>query len=131
MPTPPPNLTRLIKLLMLTQSDQDFEALAALRKANAMLAAQNMNWEEFITNRITWREERKDPDSKKESKPKGKLYTDEDEINEYFDTLLTTVSPNDSFFEFIQSVHEWWMDKGFLTERQYEVIKSAARRRAA
>lgn len=39
---------KLTKVLMLTQSDQDGEALAAIRAANAMLARSGQNWEGFL-----------------------------------------------------------------------------------
>lgn len=39
---------RLIKLLQLSQSPNDCEALAAIRKANAILAKENMDWRQFF-----------------------------------------------------------------------------------
>lgn len=40
---------KLIKLLQLTQSPNDFEALAAIRKANEILRRGNIDWEKFLT----------------------------------------------------------------------------------
>lgn len=41
---------KLAKVMQLTQSPIDGEALAALRMANAMLAKVNLNWAELIKN---------------------------------------------------------------------------------
>ena len=38
----------LIKMLGMTASSHDGEALVAIRKANALLAESNMNWHEFL-----------------------------------------------------------------------------------
>lgn len=40
---------RLTKLMQLTSSDNDYEALAALRKANLILGRSNFSWSEFIS----------------------------------------------------------------------------------
>lgn len=39
---------KLIKILQLTQSPNDYEALSAMRKANAILAAAGHNWETYM-----------------------------------------------------------------------------------
>ena len=41
-------LKRIIKLLNLTQSDNDAEALSAIRKVNEMLITRNITWSELI-----------------------------------------------------------------------------------
>ena len=38
----------IVKLLALTQSDSDNEALAAIRKANFLLRSLNMQWHEIV-----------------------------------------------------------------------------------
>lgn len=43
---------RLIKLLQLSQSSNDFEALAAIRKANAVLRANNMDWNQYFSRAL-------------------------------------------------------------------------------
>lgn len=42
------NRDKIVKLLQLTQSPNDFEALAAIRKANEILRRENMDWEKFL-----------------------------------------------------------------------------------
>ena len=46
------SLTRLIKLLKLTTSTNNAEALLAMRKANEELKKLNKDWEEILTGRI-------------------------------------------------------------------------------
>ncbi len=41
-------LEKFTKIMRLCESDQDGEALAALRKANAMLKSAGLNWAEFL-----------------------------------------------------------------------------------
>lgn len=44
---------KIVKLLSLTQSDNDHEALSAIRMANKLLKAQDKTWSEFmgVTNK--------------------------------------------------------------------------------
>lgn len=39
---------RLVKLLMMTTSDKDGEALVAVRKANKLLRQLGVNWQELL-----------------------------------------------------------------------------------
>ena len=41
-------MNKFVKLMMLTTSANDHEALSALRKANAILADQSVSWEQLI-----------------------------------------------------------------------------------
>jgi len=42
------NINKLIKILNLTQSDNDNEALVAIRKANKLLLSENKSWGDLI-----------------------------------------------------------------------------------
>ena len=42
------NLERVVKCLMMTTSDNDSEALSAIRSANAMLKKEGLTWEKVI-----------------------------------------------------------------------------------
>lgn len=49
-PLPPASIGRLVKLLGMTSSTHDGEALVAIRKANALLKQQGCTWDEmFVT----------------------------------------------------------------------------------
>jgi hypothetical protein len=141
----PKRFDLFIKLMMLSTSDQDGEALVAIRKANAILAEDNLNWEEFIRSGVkvvheTQKQERTDraksSKQRKEAEEKeyhdtyrGRLYDDDSEILPMFEYLLETIPVGDSFLHFIQDVRKWYREKGFLTERQYRVIRNAYFRR--
>jgi len=108
----------LTKLLAMTTSSNDHECLVAIRKVNAMLAARNMTWELFIKGRYP-----KEAFSEVDLKDK---HTDADEINEMFTVVMA--GARGTFSEFIDSIHTWWEEKGFLTEKQYSALKSAYNR---
>ncbi|MFQ5742007.1 MAG: hypothetical protein ACE5HV_00280 [Acidobacteriota bacterium] len=114
-----PNLEKFIKIMMLATSPSDGEALSALRKANAMLAEMNNSWEELLRGKVRMRAADDD------EAPRGKHHTDAEEIDTLFEDLFTSVSPASSFRDFVESVHEWWEDKGFLTEKQYQALRRA------
>ena len=131
----------LIKLLMMTTSPHDGEALNAMRKANAILAAANVNWSEFLSavstaQRAADNEFRKPPSQRRSNTPdtrnafsdvgKGTAtkYDDAKEIDPMFEAAFSNASGG--FMSFLESVHEWWTEKGFLTEKQYFAIKRAA-----
>lgn len=48
-----PKQELLTKLLMLTTSNNDAEALQAVRKANALLKASGWDWQQLINGKIT------------------------------------------------------------------------------
>lgn len=41
-----------------------------------------------------------------------------DEIDEMFETAFSRSPDN----EFLQSIHSWWEEKGFLTQKQYAAL---------
>lgn len=141
---------KFVKLMMLTMSENDGEALVALRKANAMLAAADVNWEEFLTLVGTENQKPQQPQqqsatpqrSSSSSKPpweddddfadvgrdaKTGRYTDADTINKLFERAFAKTRRSSSGFrEFLDSVHEFWERAGFLTEKQYHAVRRAA-----
>jgi NACalpha-BTF3-like transcription factor len=129
---------KFVKLMMLTTSESDNEALVALRKANALLAEANVNWEEFLTavsaNAVApsasrSRPPRKDDDGFSDIGRDAKgHYIDADDINMLFEQAYAKTRPGGSFREFLDSVHIWWEGNGFLTEKQYAAIRRAALR---
>jgi hypothetical protein len=46
-------LDTLIKVLMMTTSDTDGEALAAMRRANSLLRAANVDWDKLLRGKVT------------------------------------------------------------------------------
>ena len=120
-----------VKLMMMTTSPHDGEALTAIRKANAILASANVNWEEFLkalTSSSPQSSSSKVADDEFEDvgRRSGK-HDDEKEINRLFARAFSNTPKNSGFRNFLDSVYEWWEEKGFLTEKQYQAIKRAAR----
>jgi len=113
---------KLVKLLRMTEGSFDGECLNAIRMANAMLMEDNLNWEELFQKIVMEASRQSVP--QQQAKPKGTVYTDDKEINTYFEAIFKS-KPKGSFKTFVESVHDWWIEKGFLTERQYEVIKKS------
>ena len=124
-----------VKLMMMTTSPHDGEALTAIRKANAILASANVNWEEFLkalTGPSSKPSSSKvaDDDDDDEFEDVGRRsgkHDDEREINRLFARAFSNTPKNSGFRNFLDSVYEWWEEKGFLTEKQYQAIKRAAR----
>lgn len=131
MTAPALDVERLVKLLMMTTSQHDNEALIAVRKANAMLGASQKNWQDILLRPFVRRPEpppqqqqpqqqqRRKPDPKPASDPKTDL------INEMFETLLKEVSPESNFRSFVLSVHSHWLKRQRLTDKQYRAIRKA------
>lgn len=127
------------KLMMMTTSDNDQEALTALRKANGILAEAGVNWEEFL-NAVDIERRNKTGQSRKRERERndraanfsdvqsGKRngrYDDADAINALFEMAYQNVT-NSGFRGFLDSVHTWWEANGFLTEGQYNAVRKAA-----
>jgi hypothetical protein len=132
-----------VKLMMMTTSPHDGEVLTAIRKANAILAGANVNWAEFLTavsaaSKAADNEFRKPPSQRRKTaaaadeanpftdvgKGSAEKFDDATIIDPMFEAAFTSASGG--FRDFLDSVHEWWEDKGFLTEKQYYAVKRAA-----
>ena len=130
-----------IKLMAMTTSSHDAECLVAIRKANAILAEANVNWEEFLAA-LDASHDRSHmvPPSKRKQQQQApsrarqdefhdvdSKHDNEAEIDALFERVYDRISSGSSFYEFVQSVHDFWLQKGFLTEKQYQAIRRAAR----
>jgi hypothetical protein len=116
---------QFVKLMMMTTSSHDQEALTAIRKANAILASANVNWEEFLN--ATEAAKSGDGFSSYGSQfSRQTSFTDSSEIDPLFDAAFARVSKGASFRHFLDSVHDWWETKGYLTEKQLQALRKAA-----
>jgi hypothetical protein len=129
--------TLFVKLMGMTFSHHDPEALTALRKANAMLLADNMTWEEYLNVKpdnsyLVPPSQRARREPAPWGEDDGSGFTDYDgrhrgpEIDDMFETAFATA--RGSFVHFLESINEWWKEKGFLTEKQYKALRRAAKR---
>jgi hypothetical protein len=121
-----------VKLMMMTTSPNDAEALIALRKANRILSEAKVNWAELLAatrqpNEVPRQSERRRPEP--EWKNVGdERHDDADEIDSLFERAFAQ-KMSEGFEEFLCSVRMWWERRGFLTERQYRAVKRAASRK--
>jgi len=81
-----------------------------------------MTWELFIKGRYP-----KEDINISSSKGKSGWPTDgmsSEDIESMF--TMAIANSSGSFIKFLQSIYEWWEDKGFLTEKQFEKLKNAS-----
>lgn len=117
------NFERFIKLMMMTTTPNDNEALVALRMANAELASINRNWEEVLRSKVTVR-----GGSEETQPPPGFHQHSGPEIDLWLEAALRRTPYHSSFRRFLESLQSFWEDRGYLTEKQYAVLKRAANR---
>jgi hypothetical protein len=123
------DLQMFIKLMGMTTSSHDNEALTALRKANAMLVANNLTWQEFLDFYFkkedrSWQVPPSQRRQQKPAEPDKKRYDDAEEIELMFD--MAFAGAKGSFVQFLESLRDWFEQKQFLTKGQYEALKRAA-----
>lgn len=123
-----PDYKMFLKLLNLTTSSYDSECLNAIRMANAVLARTNQTWEDLLKGKIVMISPASNTSALSKSKTNIR-HTNSDEINDYFETLYDRGASLGTFKQWVDSVHEWWEEKGFLTENQYQTLKKSAQRR--
>lgn len=130
---------RLVKLMRMTEADNDGEALNALRMANKMLKAANLHWGDVIPDpTVTERRLFEAFTHKKRETPRtygqplrrahpprtrGGRRTDEDIPGML--AALANRKHEMSFIMFLAGVSGQWRDKGYLSEDQYDAIKRA------
>jgi hypothetical protein len=129
---------RLTKLMQMTTSDHDGEALNALRMANKMLDTEKVTWGEIlaagrtINIGISYRHE---PETRSPAPYKAEEPWQPPHLHDkaVIDLMFRTIyarprTGNDGFWEFIDSVHQWYLDKGWLTQSQYNAIRRSYKR---
>ena len=117
-----PDYAMFLKLMNLTTSSYDGEALNAIRMANAVLARTNQTWEDLLKNKIVM--VAPPPDA---TRPATKSYVRHDnanEINGYFEDLYDRGSRLGTFKQWVDSVHEWWEREGLPHRRPIQHSKA-------
>ncbi len=125
-----PAKIRLVKLLALTTSNHDGEALAAIRKANELLLQYDLAWQELFEE-----DETEDvPVKRQRGRPHSALGLDWDSealrkaVAAAFDELLGNTQLKGGFRDFIEDVRAQWAKRRWLTDKQYTAIMAAAKR---
>lgn len=126
---------KLIKVLALTSSDVDGEALAAIRTANKILAAEGTTWGDLL----------KEPPrttiniSTGRTPAAGTYKSDEDWVPPHLkDQVIINMmfravyaqprGTADDFWKFVDSIHERWRKHGNLSQGQYAALKRSYQR---
>lgn len=117
------NTELLVKLMRMTTSNHDAEALVALRKANAMLAEAKMDWHDVLSGRVRAAPPR--ADNSYRTPPSQRQRSAQVDVKEMITYLLNTIPSHLSFYDYVVSVSHWYDVKGSLTEPQYVAIRRA------
>lgn len=135
------DIARLTKLMRMTESAHDGEALNALRLANKILREAGKHWGDVLGAK---RDDRSHlvPPSKRPGFNKtpsasaygrraerrqydgGKGRHDDEEIEDWLDALDARQHSID-FRMFLSSVRGFWERNGYLTDNQYEAVRRA------
>ncbi len=119
MAMPVKDFRQLEKLMMMTTSDIDAEALSALRKSNEILKRHGYTWTSAFQRLV--KVERgmeaytEEPAQKDESLTEARRRTIREAFND-----LEAVEIRGGDAEFVESLEDWFTKKGFLTDAQRE-----------
>jgi hypothetical protein len=109
---------RLRKLMQMTTSENDGEALNAVRAANKIIAGANVDWNRFFDRTV-----RIDIEVTPENKGRhDATHTASDENNDIA-SAFRSIDRSDQVLgerraETVESLRKWYDEKGFLTEKQ-------------
>lgn len=105
-----------------TTSENDNEALVALRAANRLLARENLTWTRVLDRSVSVA-------VPFESRSTAEGQTDEEEMEALFDVALNKTKAG-SFRDTLQSIYDQWQANGRISPRQRQVVEEAAERNA-
>jgi hypothetical protein len=117
------DVEKLVKLMNLTFSSNDHEALSALRKCNQVLSDHKLLWSDFFETLLKFNPA--PTPSPPPSKPKEPEPVDDD-LAEHFDELIPHLKGKQ--LEFILGLQEWFEDHGSLTPKQEQAFYSVYER---
>lgn len=114
----------LRRLMQQTTSDNDHEALAALRKANALLRGDNVTWDKFFSRTVTVVN---DFEPAEDDIPSSQNQARHDKMIDAAFEVLERKSLRNGAEDFIASLHEQWLTRRSLSEKQQEALFKFAR----
>lgn len=116
-------LAQLKKLMAMTASTNDHEALAFLRKANAILSKYGLTWHDVLSRTVT---------AEAGPEPMNDEVSLKDEIQRAFDEVRGTASG--SFADFLTSIENQFNATGYLSPAQraplYKSVRELRARRS-
>ena len=122
-------MLRLAKLLELTASSHDGEALAAVRKANQERERLGLTWTELIAERSLAPQGASDtapvrPRTRRRKPPRTACWTAPDGTTweAVFQVIYDHVSLSDDWAKTIGSIETYHIDHGYLTRKQADLV---------
>lgn len=125
---------RLTKLMMMTTSDNDHEALAALRMANALISKEKVTWGEVLaaggsTMTITLHRHAPQPHSYQTDESwVAPHLRDKVTIELMFRGVFAQPRSSHEVWQFLDSIHAKWQKHGVLTQGQYQALRRCYQR---
>ena len=120
---------RLAKILAMTTSDHDGEALSAMRKANEIIKGEGLTWAlllEQVGRTVTVTVSRQPPSQYYEPSDAWvpPHLHDKNTLDLIFRTIMAKVTPGTEAREFIDSVYSWYQKHGSVTPKQYAALRT-------
>lgn len=119
----------------MTTSENDGEALNAMRMANKLLTAEKATWEEVLASRaapsFTMTVTRRDAPAPYKAEDGGWIaphLKDKVIIDLMFRTIYSQPRSNEEFFQWVDSVHNRWQTHGNVTQAQYAALQRSYQR---
>ncbi|KKM21580.1 hypothetical protein LCGC14_1633980 [marine sediment metagenome] len=119
-----PKFEKFIKLMKITTSPSEGEAVNAIRMANSLLLEANLDWDDFLRGKAKI----VGGSVSSQTTYSGKKYTNSNEIESMLEAVLNNVRSGTSFRAFIESLRDWWESNQFLTEKQYNALRKTYER---
>lgn len=116
MSLPPKDLEIVVKMLNLTMSDSDHEALSAIRKANAVLKRNNLGWAAVLEIDLF-------DNAKPSTGPEHPKEERARKINEMFEEVIPRAFGED--LRVLLELKRSWRDKKTLSPSQYAILVKA------
>lgn len=115
---------KLVKLLNLSTSDNDAEALSALRHANLLIKREGFSWDEIVHPKKPKipHKVRHNGDSGQTSNTGLRPETEYPPIDEMIEECLDEIE-NESGREFLESLYSFYEARGYLTQKQSAALK--------
>lgn len=127
------NKDRIIKLLNLTTSDNDHEALSAIRSVNKLLKQNNQMWDDVIRDGI--KVEYQQQYQQSYQRPPGTYEEREDiryrptgeSINELLGFCMARLAgKHNSTAKFVDGLYDYYKKHKILSEKQYKALRDIA-----
>ena len=116
-----PQVQRLVKILNLTSSENDHEALVAIRHANKLLLKESLTWGKLLQRDATkyefkasYEEATDDEDEEDEDY--------EENVTNIFESILKSTQSKNTM-SFVESVYGQYKKKGYLSPKQTQAIQ--------